>query len=173
VSRGGPVRDEQGREGPSLLAFIDPGWLYLAAGFIVLAATVLIPAADELDKVRAERDKALAVERHRVQRVANYGFYLEALEREEPSLVRALAASQLNQIPADRSLILETPDLMPGAMAMGSIFAALEPPPLRLPERRPPGSILYRWTTSDSSRTWLIGAGALCLLMGLLPKSRL
>jgi hypothetical protein len=156
----------------SPISYLDPGWLYLLAGIVLLAATVLIPAADELGVVRNQRDRALAVEQHRVERLANYEQYLVALDGEEPSLVRALAACQLNQIPVNRTLILETPELMPGATATASIFAALEPAPLRLPDRRTPDSILFRWTTSDTSRTWLIAAGAFCLLMGLLPKSR-
>lgn len=156
----------------SPISYFDPGWLYLVAGIVLLAATVLIPAADDLAAVRNQRDRALAIEQHRVERLANYEQYLVALEGEEPSLVRALAACQLNQIPANRTLILETPELMPGATATASIFAALEPATLRLPDRRTPDSTLFRWTTSDTSRTWLIAAGAFCLLMGLLPKSR-
>jgi hypothetical protein len=156
----------------SPISYLDPGWLYLLAGIVMLAATVLIPAADDLAAVRNQRDRALSIEQHRVERLANYEQYLVALEGEEPSLVRALAACQLNQIPANRTLILETPELMPGATATASIFAALEPAALRLPDRRTPDSVLFRWTTSDASRTWLIAAGAFCLLMGLLPKSR-
>jgi hypothetical protein len=165
-----PAAEGSGARPP--IAWLDPGWLYLLAGIVLLAATVLIPAADDLASVRNQRDRALAIEQHRVERLANYQQYLVALEAEDPSLVRALAACQLNQIPANRSLILETPELMPGATATASIFAALEPATLRLPDRRTPDSILFRWTTSDTSRTWLIAAGAFCLLMGLLPKSR-
>lgn len=153
------------------IAMLDPGWLCLIAGIALLAATVLIPAMDELAEVRLQRDRALALERHRVERLVRYEEYLAALEREEPSLVMALAASQLNQIPQDRTLILETPRTV-SPPASASVFAGLEPPPITLPERRPVDSILHRWTTSDRSRTWLFAAGAVCLLMGLLPRAR-
>jgi hypothetical protein len=151
---------------------IDPGWLYLLAGIAIIGATVLIPAMDELGDVRLQRDRALALEDHRAQRLQRYENYLGALEREEPSLVMALAASQLNQIPSDRSLILESPESVPPP-ASASVFTGLEPPPLHLPERTPIDSVLERWTTSERSRPWLIAAGALCLLLGLLPRSRL
>lgn len=155
------------------IAYFDPGWLYLLAGLALLAATVLIPAMDDLADVQFERDRALALEGHRVQRLELYQGYLAALERQEPSLVMALAASQLNQIPQGRSLILEPADIFAGGgSATASVFSGLEPPPLKLPERQRVDSILSRWTNSDRSRTWLIAAGAVCLLLGLLPRGR-
>ncbi len=156
----------------SPISYLDPGWLYMLGGLGLLAATVLIPAVDELGEVQLQRDRALAIERHQLQRVAHYQEYLGALEREEPSLVLALAASQLNQIPVNRSLVLEAPDGRSTTRATAAIFAALEPGELRLPERSRPASILQRWTTGERSRTWLIAGGAVCLLLGLLPRSR-
>jgi hypothetical protein len=154
------------------ISYLDPGWLYLLGGLGLLAATVLIPAMDDLAEARLQRERALAIERHQHTRVGHYQGYLGALEREEPSLVLALAASQLNQIPSNRSLVLEGPDTMSTSRATAAIFAALEPPALALPERTRPPSILQRWTTGDGSRTWLIAGGAVCLLLGLLPRSK-
>lgn len=154
------------------ISYLDPGWLYMLGGLGLLAATVLIPAVDELGEVQLQRDRALAIERHQHSRVVNYAGYVGALDREEPSLVLALAASQLNQIPANRSLVLETPEGMGGARATAAIFSGLEPGELRLPERTRPPSVLQRWTTGNRSRTWLIAGGAICLLLGLLPRSR-
>jgi hypothetical protein len=154
------------------ISYLDPGWLYLLGGLGLLAAVILIPAIDDLAEVQLQRERALAIERHQDRRIHNYNHYLQALQREEPSLILALAATQLNQIPANRSLILETPAGSGAAKATAAIFAALEPGPLTLPERQKPASRLQRWATNDRSRTWLIGAGALCLLLGLLPRSR-
>ena len=81
----------------------------------------------------------------------------------------ALAASQLNLIPQGRTIALQTPDLL-SAPQRASIFPTLEPGPLVLPERRTTGSLLERLTGSDLTRPWLIAGGALCLLMGLLPR---
>jgi len=158
---------------PAPIAVFDPGWLFLLAGIGVLVATVLIPAADELAEVRVQRDRALTLERHRAERITRYQTYLAALEEQEPSLVNALAQSQLNQIPQGRTLILEqpTPLYAAGAGPSASVFADLEPPPPKLPERAHIGSILERWAGSDLTRPWLIAGGALCLLIGLLPRS--
>ena len=59
----------------------------------------------------------------------------------------------------------------PGPRA--SIFPTLEPGPLVLPERRATGSLLERLTGADLTRPWLIAGGALCLMMGLLPRGDL
>ncbi|MEX2219609.1 MAG: hypothetical protein WD749_12720 [Phycisphaerales bacterium] len=155
------------------IALLDPGWLYLLAGISLLAATVVIPALGDLDDVQLERDRLLAIEQHRGDRLIRYRDYLDTLERQEPQLVMALAASQLNLIPQGRTIALQTPDLLTAPQRAGLIFASLEPPPLVLPEPRPRGSLLERWTGSDAVRPWLIAAGALCLLMGLLPRADL
>jgi hypothetical protein len=158
---------------PPPIAFLDPGWLYLLAGLALLAATVLIPAMDDLEDVRIERDRMMAIERHRGERITRYRDYLDALQRQEPSLVMALAASQLNLIPQGRTIALQTPDLLAAPQRAGLIFASLEPPGLRLPERRSTGSLLERLSGSDFIRPWLIAGGALCLLLGLLPRTDL
>jgi len=148
---------------------LDPGWLFLAAGLMVIGATVLIPAADDLSEARFLRDRARLVEGHRQERLDRYENYLGALDRREPPLVMSLAASQLNQIPADRSPFLITQG---STSANASVYPALEPPPLRLPERQKIGSTLEKWTTDPTTRLWLIAGGAVCVMVGLLPKAR-
>lgn len=154
---------------PPPLALIEPGWLFLIAGLGLLAATLLIPAFDDLHEVRWQRDRALAVEAHRVQRLERYGEYLGALEREEPALILSLAASQLNQIPAGRAAILDAPL---DASSNASVFAGLEPAPARLPERRRVGSLLERLATGERTRPWLFAVAGVCLLVGVLPRAR-
>jgi hypothetical protein len=154
------------------IAMLDPGWLYLIAGIALLASTILLPALDDLEDVRIERDRLTAIERHRAARIGRYRDYLDALEREEPALVAALAASQLNLIPQGRTIALQTPDLL-SAPQRASVFPSLEPPSLVLPERRKAGSLLERLSDSDTTRPWLIAGGALCLLLGLLPRADL
>lgn len=149
-------------------AGFDPGWLFLIAGIAVLGTTILIPAFDELNEVRWQRDRALAIEQNRLERLERYHSYLDALKRQEPSLVLSLAASQLNQIPEGRQLILEPPD---PASASASVFGPLEPGQVEFPPRVRAGSLLERMTTDDHKRPWLIAAGVLCLLFGLLPKA--
>lgn len=162
-----PVRHSAGRARPSA-RLLDPGWLFLLAGLAILAATVLIPAQDDLDEARWLRDRALAVEAHRQQRLDRYGEYLSSLDNADQSLIQSLAASQLNQIPDDR---VPLPGATDTARSSASVFPALEPDPLRLSDRAKVGSMLERWTTDDRTRIWLIGAGALCVLIGLLPQA--
>ena len=151
------------------IADLDPGWLFLLAGIGVIAATVLLPAIDELSQARVQRDRAVALYENRGLRNTRYQAYLTALEGEEPALVAALAATQLNQIPEDRQLVLEPPD---PATASASVFPELEPPPPTLPEWEPSKSVLHRLATGERSRAWLLAAGGLCLLLGVLPKAR-
>ncbi len=151
------------------IALIDAGWLFMLAGVALIGATVLIPAADDLAYAQWLRDRGLAVERHRLDRLARYEEYLAAIEQRQPALIQSLAASQLNQIPATQAII---PGAAVNADADASVFPALEPPPLRLPERRMIDSTLQRWTTNDRYRPWLLIGGAGCVLIGLLPPSR-
>jgi hypothetical protein len=148
---------------------LDPGWLFLLAGIAVIAAAVLIPAFDDLNEARLQRDRAIALYEHRADRNSRHQRYLDALERAEPPLVLALAATQLNQIPSDRELVLEPPD---PATSDASVYPDLEPPPLVMPEPIARDSLLHRLATGDRTRTWLLAGGALCLLLGVLPKAR-
>lgn len=151
-------------------ALVDPGWLFLLAGLALLGATVLIPAADDLAAIKFQRERAVAIEAHRVARLTRYEEYLAALDSKDPSLVLSLAASQLNEIPENRAPIPGQRGAM-GAMSDASVFPGLEPPPLKLPEYHKSESILDKWTNDDSKRLWLIIAGAACVLVGLLPAS--
>ncbi|MFZ4573500.1 MAG: hypothetical protein ACOYN0_03820 [Phycisphaerales bacterium] len=161
-----PDADQAEGAGASI---IDAGWLFLIAGLALLGATVLIPAADDLAEAKWIRDRALAVEAHLGARLARYEEYLGALENRDPSLVLSLAASQLNLIPADTAVV---PGLEIAPDTEASVFPALEPPPLVLPERKAIDSRLQRWTTGNQTRVWLLAASALLVLVGLLPPSR-
>lgn len=149
----------------------DPGWLFVLAGVVLVGATVLVPAVDELAEARFQRDRAMALERHRAERLGNYEQYLSAIERGEPALVTALAAQQLNQIPQGRALILEPAGMFsdPAGSIAASPFGGLEPEPLVLPEREPVRSTLQRLATGDGTRPWLMAGGMMCVLLGLLP----
>lgn len=165
---GGPMggRVETRESGTDPL--FDPSWLFVVAGLAILCATILIPAADDLAHARWLRDRALLLEKQRLERLSNYAEYRGALEEARPQLVMFLAGSQLNQIPADRRPI---PGLSRPDAGNASVFEALEPSPVVLPERRRIGSLLERWTTNDRTRTWLLAGGAISLLVGLLPRA--
>lgn len=150
---------------------LDAGWLFLAAGVAVIAATVLIPAAADLDEAHWQRNKALAIERHRLERLERYAQYLAAVQRGDEDVVLSLMATQLNRSPIARVPL--TPVSEP-ARTSASPFPALEPDPLTLPERMPlqkNPSLLLRLTTNDHHRLWLIAGGVFCVLIGLLPPA--
>src|SRR5688572_11522684 len=117
------------RSGPRPLIPLDAGWLFVIAGLGVLASTVLIPAIDDLEEARWQRDRAVAIERHRLERLERYGAYLDAVMRGEESVVLALAAEQLNRVPAGRQPLIPVTE---PARRSASVFPSLEPPPLKV-----------------------------------------
>lgn len=157
-------------EAGSSRPFVDPGWLYLIAGVAILGSTVLIPAAEDLEEAKLLRDRALAQETHKQERIQRYQGYLKAVESREPSLVYALAASQLSLMPADRGLI-SAPET-DARTRSASVFPALEPPPLVLPEREKRASRLERLATDSRSRLWMIAGGSASVLLGLVTGPR-
>lgn len=153
----------------TIAPILDPGWLFVLAGVTIIGATVLIPAVDDLAEARWQRERALTQERRREERLQNYQRYLDALQSGNQQLALSLAASELNLIPADRDPL---PGLSRGLSDSATIFNALEPAPIIWAERPRPDSILYRWTTDDAKRMWLIAGGAIACFCGLLPPSR-
>lgn len=150
-------------------ALFDPGWLFLLAGLALLGATAWITAANETADARIARDRLLAAESHRHERIGRYEEFLGAMDQQQPALIESLAAAQLNQIPADRAAI---PGTVRDNLADASVFPALEPPALRLPAKRDVDSKLSRLIASDTTRMILLAGSALMILIGLLPPSR-
>lgn len=144
---------------------IDAGWPFLLAGISLLGATVLIPASDDLAEAEWQRDRAMAIERQHEQRLARHLTYLDALERQDEAVVRSLAATQLNRVEKGTQVLLVE-------QADASVFPALEPNPVELPQRREVGSILQRLTANPRTKPILLGLGSLAVLIGLLPPSR-
>ena len=148
--------------------FIDPGWLFIVAGLGLLAPVVLIPAQNDLEEARFIRDRAKQLEQHRLERLERHEQFLTALDQQQPSLVMALAASQLNRIPGDRAPVGGMPEQV---RSNASVFPALEPPPTIPIERQTVDSTLAKWATDDRTRLWMIAGGVLLVLVGLLPGS--
>jgi hypothetical protein len=148
---------------------LDPGWLFLLSGIALVSATVLIPAFDDLRKAEWNRDRARAVENYRKARLSNYSEYLDAARHEDRTLVVSLAATQLNLAPADKQAMLDTTQV---GLPPVDIFSPLEPAFKHPPTPAAPRSTLQRWATDSHIRPWLLGAGGLFMLIGLLPASR-
>jgi hypothetical protein len=151
------------------LVSIDAGWLFLLAGLAILVSTMLIPAYDDLAEAEWQRDRAVAIERHRLDRLGRYGAYLDAVQRGEESVVLSLAAEQLNKVPVGWRPLGQVPD---PALRGASVFPPLEPPPLRVEPRLRVDSLLSRLATGEQSRLWMLVAGSVCVLLGVLPPAR-
>lgn len=157
------------RERSAPLFIFDPGWLFVLAGAVIIAATVLIPAIDDLRDARHQRDVMLNEERFRASRLENYSAFLDALQQREPTLVLALATTQINQAPEHLKPIITETD---GKQLSASVFAELEPQFKPLPTPGKPDSLLQRWANDDRVRPWMLIFGGICILIGILPPAR-
>lgn len=147
---------------------IDPGWLFVVAGAALLSCVVIIPAQEDLRLAHAARDRALALEAHRSNRIKNYSMYGDALMRRDETLMKALAAGQLNLAPADKAALVTSAEYITRS---AGVFADLEPkfePPARTSR---PDSLLYSLATRPTPRMWVMVIGAVAILYGLLPSA--
>lgn len=151
----------------SPISRFDTGWPLVLAGLALVAALVLIPAWDQLEQTRFERDKLLAMDAQGRERIRRQARYLAALDRGDEALVRSLALDQMRLVPTGHTAVLEPPP--PGPV---DVYAQLEPAPVTIRAVRPANSVLARLSRSDRLRPWLLGLGALMVLVGVLPQAR-
>ncbi|GAB5497189.1 MAG: hypothetical protein Phyf2KO_22690 [Phycisphaerales bacterium] len=142
------------------------------AGLGLLGAAVLIPASEALDEARYTRDRALASEQFRLDRLDRYEAFIAALDEKQPALMAHLKAIHLNQYPEGMrplGVLAEDPGL-----ASASIFDKLEPALPAMPEEPPhhtDRSTLANLATGQPSRLWMLAGGAICVLIGVLPPA--
>lgn len=148
-------------------SILDPGWLFLVAGLALIASAVLIPAQDARAEARWQRDRAVALQDHRTERLTRYERYLDAIHAGGETIARSLAASQLNLVPQGHATLRVAP-----GRRDASVFGALEPPPLKLPSRRASDSRLRQLTVNPDTRPWVLASGIFAVLIGLLPVAR-
>jgi hypothetical protein len=151
------------RQGVSPLRLIDPGWLFVIAGMAMCAAVLLIPAHRNLDALHRQLDELHAQEAELTSRLSAHAAFLEELDRGRPSLVRRLAAEQLNLIPAgDEPLTLvRTPDATIWRWIDGRVASN------RITATDPPQSVLSR-IANGPARLWVLGGSVFCVFMGLM-----
>ena len=142
-------------------------WLIFLSGLTILVASLLLPAQADLRATRIERDRTLHTERAREQRNERYRAFLNDLINPDPQTAELLAMSQLGMIPKGRTALL--PEGQPeDTMLLQSIDPVGAP---FTPQARG-ATRLERLTTSGRWRLWIVAAGALALLYGLLPATK-
>jgi hypothetical protein len=142
---------------------LDAGWLFVAAGLAVCAAGVLLPAQGDLRALHQQLEKLRTEESRAYSRLKAYNDFLDQLDEEDPALVRRLAASQLNIVPArDRPVLLSTAQIAPVTNWIEATVT-YEPPPMR----QLPDSTLGR-LANGPFRLWLFAGGIMCVFIGLL-----
>ena len=147
---------------------VDPGWLFLLAGCVMISATVLVPAQDDLLEAHAFRDKALALESYRAAVLSKHTAYLQALDAQDTTVLLDLAATQLNLVPQNQTVLL-APTI--GSDAPASVLAALDVAYKRPAPPVAPDTILRRLTLLPRARMLIFAASAVAILYGLLPPS--
>ncbi len=158
--------------GRSLSSRLDPGWLFVAAGLVLCAAGILVPARQSVEDLQAQLtrlEQQHALNRDRLQA---HQTFLDRLRHRDPSLMRRLAAAQLNLVPAGTTpvLIASTRRATVTDWIGHSVRAAAAPASPKLP-----GHDQRSWLTSlttGSGRLWVIGAGILVVFVGLLMDGR-
>lgn len=145
------------------LFVFDPGWLFVAAGVALVAAAVLVPPQVRLHGFQQRRDRMHTAEATAVERLKAYATFLEALEEEDPQLVRRLVAAQLNLVPVGYEPVLLARSA--SAPVTEWIESTVAPAP-RVVEPFPQ-TLLTRLTTGPR-RHWLLAFACGCLFVGLI-----
>lgn len=142
---------------------IDGGWLYVIAGLLVCTTGILVPVEQNL---RDLKDQLHAIQSREYQtslHLAATSNVIDQLDAGEPALLRRLAASQLNIVPAASTPILRS-SAPPLPLSEWVEATIRDKTPVTTARRR---SLLTR-LTSGRKRLWVFGVGVLCVFFGLL-----
>jgi hypothetical protein len=142
---------------------LDAGWLYVVAGLCLCAAAILVPAQRDLEGLRRQRDRLADEKAVGEARLDAYRSFLRQLEREDPPIIRRLAAAQLNLVPAG-----ETPVLL-AASRTATVSEWIEGN-VRVSRRqpKPPPETLLSRLVEGRLRLWVLAGGMVIVFMGLL-----
>lgn len=164
--------DAQTNTGWGRVRRFDAGWLYLAAGGVVFGAVALIPADEDAAAAEAQVVVAGVWADHEAHRLERYAEYLDALERQDPTLIASLAAMNLRLAPAGKQ-VLPIGSRASLTETDASLFDEIEPPaPASPTPPEPVDSILAKLARGERSRLALAAGAVLCMLIGLLPPVR-
>ncbi len=151
------MRARVAREG----GFFDPGWCFVVAGLLLVGAAVLVPAWRDVERLKQQ----VGVLEQRVERATARDVtgreLLESLHAGDPTTYRRLMAWQWNLVPlGDEAVIREQ-----HTGGISSWIEARTPVAEPLPESV--GETRLERLLSGPVRPWVLAAGGLCLLVGI------
>lgn len=148
----------------------DPGWCFLLAGLALLTAAAVIPEQAKVHALRGQLRALDAVERSNTDRLSAYTAFSDDIRERDEAIMRRLAASQLNLVPAGTKPILVASSI--DRTVTDWVDATL--PPVAFEEEPFTDSLLSRWVLGPS-RLWVLAIGACSVFVGLIlsiPASR-
>ena len=93
---------------------VDPGWLFILAGLSVCAAGIVLPAQADLEALQRQLELLRQEEAQAYARLEAHAQFLDQVDESDASLVRRLAAAQLNMVPqGDTPVLLAVRDTAP------------------------------------------------------------
>ncbi len=152
---------------PALSLRVDPGWLFITAGLTLCVAGVLIPAQRSLHNLRGQLTRIEHLHTQGQDGIEAHEQFLDRLRHRDPSVIRRLAAAQLNLMPAGDTPVLVANSRQ--ATVMEWIGRSVEPATVTA---APPASSWLTRLTGDTRRLWVIGFGVLLVFVGLLVDGR-
>lgn len=141
---------------------LDPGWLFTVAGLAIMVSAALLPAELDLHDLRQQRAAIVAKEAWNRQRLEAYDRFLGDLDRGDPSLLRRLAASQLNLMPKGEQPLLVATSIEHTV----SDWIEATVPPFEFEAEPAPDTLLVR-LAEGQRRLWLMAGGAMSVFLGL------
>ncbi|MEE8238118.1 MAG: hypothetical protein V3S67_07375, partial [Gammaproteobacteria bacterium] len=152
---------------PALSLRVDPGWLFITAGLTLCVAGVLIPAQRSLHSLRGQLTRIEHLHTQGQDGIEAHEQFLDRLRHRDPSVIRRLAAAQLNLMPAGDTPVLVANSRQ--ATVMEWIGRSVAPATVTA---APPASSWLTRLTGDTRRLWVIGFGVLLVFVGLLVDGR-
>lgn len=141
--------------------------MIFSAGLVIVVAAFLLPMQEDLRLTRVERDRTLYLEQIENQRIERYRAFLNQIASPDRQTVELLAMTQLGMIPANRAAIV-----MPGQRDDTLLLDAIEPRLEPFEAQVRPRTRLERLFANHDAKVWIIGAGLLAVLYGLMPPTK-
>lgn len=138
-------------------------------GLGIIAMALIIPAADENRRLVYERERLARDLSHVEKQIALNDEFLARLAT-DPGLAERLAQRQMKMVREGTS-VLELPGRAQVSPEVSPFELVTLPPPPPLPAYRPIGGQISQWFHHPKVRLYLLGAGMLALVLGVILGS--